>query len=209
LQGVDVVKKMLGVADIAAMFGVEPKTVSMWRLRYQDFPEPDVVVGGMAGWDPGRAEEMRAWASRRPGRGRRAVPAEHVQDALRRIFVYRFMRPDDFAWAPIEFPGVEYDRDARLAHGMQAKAATHLVDAIRGQGLEIVFEDPATDAAGAIRHVLWDKWTEEELGEHEFIGWLFDERGQVYRGCTAFDAAKYTLQRLAALGGELRSVHEP
>jgi hypothetical protein len=204
-----VVKKMLGVADIAAMFGVEPKTVSMWRQRYPDFPEPDVVIGDMAGWDPDRAEEIRVWASRRPGRGRRTVSAEHVQETLRRIFVYRFMRPDDFAWAPIEFPGVEYDQDGRLADGMKIKAVAHLVDAFRSQGLEIAFEDPATNATDAMQHVLWDKWTEEEVGEHQFIGRLFDERGQIYRGCTAFDAAQYTLQRLAALGGELRSVHEP
>jgi hypothetical protein len=200
-----VVKKMFGVAGIAAMFGVEPKTVSMWRLRYPDFPEPDVVIGDMAGWDPDRAEEIRVWASRRPGRGRRTAPAEHVQEALRRIYVYRFMRPDDFAWAAIAFPGVEYDHDGRLADGMQTKAAAHLVDAIRSQGIEIAFEDPATNVIDATQHVLWDKWTEDEVGEHQFIGRLFDERGQIYRGCTAFDAARYTLQRLAALGGELRS----
>jgi hypothetical protein len=64
------------------------------------------------------------------------------------------------------------------------------------------FADPATNVTDAMQHVLWDKWTEEEIGEHQFIGRLFDERGQIYRGCTAFDAAKYTLQRLAALGGE-------
>lgn len=202
------VKKMLGVADIAAMFGVEPKTVSMWRLRYTDFPEPDVSIGDLAGWDPGRADEIRAWASRRPGRGRRAIPAEHVQEALRRVFVYQFMRPDDFAWAPIDFPGVEYDEDGLLANGMQAKAAAHLVDAVRGKGYVIAFDDPGTDATEAMRHVLWDKWTEDEVGEHQFIGRLFDGRGQIYRGCTAFDAARYTLDRLAALGGEIRSVHE-
>jgi hypothetical protein len=203
-----VVRKMLGVADIAAIFGVEPKTVSMWRLRYRDFPEPDAVIGDVAGWDPDRAEEVRVWASRRPGRGRRAAPAEHVQEALRRILVYRFMRPDDFAWAPIQFPGIEYDQDGRLTHGMQAKGAAYLVDAMRSQGLEIAFEDPATDATDAMQRVLWEKWTEEEVGEHQFIGRLFDERGQIYHGCTAFDAARYCLQRLAALGGELRSVHE-
>lgn len=202
-----VVKKMLGVADIAAMFGVEPKTVSMWRLRYPGFPEPDVSIGDLAGWDPGRAEEIRAWATRRPGRGRRAMPAEHVQEALRRVFIYQFMRPDDFAWAPIDFPGVEYD-DGRLADGMQAEAAAHLVDAIRGKGYEIAFDDPGTDVAEAMRHILWDKWTEDEVGGHQFIGRLFDDRGQIYHGCTAFDAARYTLQRLAALGGELRSIHE-
>jgi hypothetical protein len=47
--GAAVVREMLGVADIAAMFGVEPKTVSMWRLRYPDFPEPDVVIGESTG----------------------------------------------------------------------------------------------------------------------------------------------------------------
>ena len=139
------VKKLLGVADIAAMCDVEPKTVSIWRLRYADFPEPDVTVGETAGWDPSRAEEIRTWMSRRPGRGRKTPPAPHVQEALRRIFVYDFMRPDDFAWAPIDFPGIQYDDDGVLADGMQAKATAHLIDAIRQQGYELVFDDPATD----------------------------------------------------------------
>jgi hypothetical protein len=120
------------------------------------------------------------------------------------------MDPDDFAMAPIDFPGVEYDADGRLIGRMQqAKAAAHLVDAIRGQGYEIAFEDPATDVTEAMRRILWDRWSEDEIGEHQFIGRLFDDRGQIYRGCTAFEAARYTLQRLAALGGELLSVHEP
>ena len=40
--------------------------------------------------------------------------AEHILETLRRTFIFRFMRPDDFAWAPIDFPGVEY-KDGRLA----------------------------------------------------------------------------------------------
>jgi hypothetical protein len=44
-------------------------------------------------------------------------------------------------------------QDGRLAQGMQDKAPVHLVDAIRGQGLEIVFEDPMTDGADAMRRV--------------------------------------------------------
>lgn len=44
-----------------------------------------------------------------PGRGCKAVPAEYVEEVLRRIFVYQFMCPDDFAWAPIDILGVEYD----------------------------------------------------------------------------------------------------
>jgi hypothetical protein len=34
-----------------------------------------------------------------------------------------FMRPDDFAWAPIDFAGIEYDRDGLLTDAMKAKAA--------------------------------------------------------------------------------------
>lgn len=199
------VKELLGVADIAVMFNVEPKTVSMWRLRYADFPEPDVTVGGMAGWDPGRAEELRVWESRRPGQGRRAILAAHVQETVRRTFIFRFLRPDDLTSAPIDFPGIRYE-DGRLADGMQAKAAEHLIGALRDQGCEIVFQDPATDAMQAMQRVLWDRWTAAEVGEDEFVGQLFDDRGRIYHGCTAFDAAAYTLQRLAALGGEIRSM---
>ncbi len=200
---------MLGVTDIAAMCGVEPKTVSIWRQRYPGFPEPDVTVGETAGWVPQRAEEIRAWMSRRPGRGRKTPPEPHVQEALRRIFIYQFMRPDDFAWAPIDFPGIRYDDDGVLADGMQAKATAHLIDAIRQRGYELVFDDPATDPAPVMHHILWDRWTEDEIGERQFIGRLFNERGQIYQGCTAFEAAAYTLQRLVVLGGEIRSVHEP
>ena len=206
--GGHVVKVMLSVADIAVMFDVEPKTVSMWRLRYPGFPEPDVVVGGMAGWDPERAEEIRVWASQRPGRGRRTLMAEHIQETLRRTFIFRFMRPDDYAWAPIDFPGIEYE-DGRLVDGMQVKAAEHLIGELRDQGYEIVFEDTATDVTEAVRHVLWDRWTAAEAGENEFLGQLFDDYGRIYRGCTAFDAAAYTLQRLAALGGEIRHAVGP
>ena len=199
------VKDMLGVADIAAMFNVEPKTVSMWRQRYADFPEPDVTIGGMAGWDRERTEELRVWESGRPGQGRRAMPAEHIQEMLRRTFVFRFMRPDDFAWAPIAFPGIEYDHDGRLAAGMPARAAAHLIGELRNQGFEIVFQDPAVDASQAMQRVLWDRWTTDEIGD-EFRGCLFDDHGRIYHGCTAFDAARYTLQRLTALGGEIRSI---
>ncbi|GAA4897262.1 hypothetical protein LX16_1156 [Stackebrandtia albiflava] len=199
------VKEMLGVADIAVLFNVEPKTVSMWRLRYGDFPEPDVTVGGTAGWDPERAEELRVWESRRPGQGRRTMLAQHVQETVRRTFIFRFLRPDDLASAPIDFPGVRYE-DGRLADGMQTEAAAYLIGALRDQGCEIVFQDPATDPVQAVRRVLWDRWSPAEVGENEFIGRLFDDNGRLYHGCTAFDAAAYTLQRLAALGGEVRSM---
>ncbi len=88
---------------------------------------------------------------------------------------------------------------------MQARAAVHLIDALHDQGYDIVFADAGTDATEAMRRVLWDRWTAAEVGEHEFTGQLFDDHGRIYHGCTAFDAAAYTLRRLAALGGELRS----
>jgi hypothetical protein len=117
------------------------------------------------------------------------------------------MRPDDFAWAPIKFPGVKYNQDGQLADGMQAQAAAHLAEAIHSQGYEIVFENPTTDVPNALKHVLWDRWTEDEIGKYQFIGPLFDGYGRIYRGCTAFDAANYTLQRLDAMGGQFRSRH--
>src|ERR1019366_5784992 len=89
-----VVKKLLGVADIAGICGVEPKTVSIWRLRDGDFPEPAVTVGETAGWYTARAEEIGAWMGRRPDPGLKTQPAPHVQEAMRRVFVYSFMRPD-------------------------------------------------------------------------------------------------------------------
>jgi hypothetical protein len=143
------------------------------------------------------------------GLGRRATPAEDVQEALRRIFVCKFLRPDDFAGAPIDFSGIAYDEDGLLVDGTQPKAAAHLIGAIRGLGYEIVFEDPGADVPEAIRHIVWDKWSKDEIGEHQFISRLFDRRGQIYRGYTAFDAARYTLQRLAAVGGRLCSGHQP
>jgi len=61
------------------------------------------------------------------------------------------------------------------------------------------------DVHAALHHVLWDKWTKEEIGNGRFTGRIFDDHGLIYRGCTAIDAANYTVQRLAVLGGELRS----
>jgi hypothetical protein len=204
-----VVKRMLGVTDIANIFGVEPKTVSMWRLRYTDFPEPDISVGDIAGWDPARVKEFQVWESGRPGRGRRAEPPTHVQETLRRVFVYKFMRPDDIAMAPIGVPGVSYDEYDGLSDGMKARATAHLIAAIRSDGYDILFADPTTDVTAFMHRVLWGRWTQDELGEQQFIGRLFDDYGRIYHGCTAFDAAQYTLQRLAAQGGEIRSLHGP
>lgn len=34
------VVKLLTIDDIARTAGVKPQTVRMWRVRYEDFPEP-------------------------------------------------------------------------------------------------------------------------------------------------------------------------
>ena len=56
------------------MFDVAPKTVSTWRQRYADFPEPDVEIGDSAGWDPSRAKEIQAWEAQRTNHGGAARP---------------------------------------------------------------------------------------------------------------------------------------
>jgi hypothetical protein len=106
------------------------------------------------------------------------VRDEHVQEALRRVFVYRFMRRDDFAWPPINFPGIRYDADGGLPDDMHIQAPVHLIEAIRAQGDDIVFDDPEADATEAMRCILWDKWTETELGQRSFIGRLSSDRGR-------------------------------
>jgi hypothetical protein len=89
------------------------------------------------------------------------MPAEHVRETLRRTFIYKFMGPDDIASAPVSFPGIKYE-DGRLANGMKAEAAAHLIEALRGQGYELLFPDPAADVLQAMQHILWDRWTPAE-----------------------------------------------
>ncbi|MEB3367436.1 hypothetical protein [Saccharopolyspora mangrovi] len=61
--------RYLGSADIAGWFGVQTHTVNAWRRRYEDFPEPDALIGDTPGWLPEREAEIRQWESNRPGQG--------------------------------------------------------------------------------------------------------------------------------------------
>jgi hypothetical protein len=94
-----------------------------------------------------------------------------VQETLRRVFVYNFMRPDDFAWAPIAFPGARYDDDGVLPDAMRAKATAHLINVIRRQGYELVFDNPATHPMAAMHRILCGNWTEDEVGCFFLICW--------------------------------------
>jgi hypothetical protein len=64
----------MSVADVADLFSVQPGTVEKWRQRYDDFPEPDAIIGmnhgqPIRGWSPEREQEFREWEKGRPGRG--------------------------------------------------------------------------------------------------------------------------------------------
>ena len=67
----------MSIADIAALFGVQPNTAEKWRQRYADFPAPDATTGmghgrPVMGWLPEREEEIREWKKQtvRDGPGR-------------------------------------------------------------------------------------------------------------------------------------------
>ncbi|MFB9926015.1 helix-turn-helix transcriptional regulator [Amycolatopsis halotolerans] len=59
----------LSTSDIAEWFGVKAATVTQWRGRYTDFPEPDAMTGSVAGWLPERRAEIEAWEASRAGQG--------------------------------------------------------------------------------------------------------------------------------------------
>jgi hypothetical protein len=160
-------------------------------------------------------EEYKARREQEDTHGMRAMATETARDHLHRAFTYDFMQPEQPAWAPIWFPGIEYTGDGALTDNMKAKATEHLIEVLRQKGCVIRFSDEA-DASGALHHVLWDQWTKGEIGNGRFAGrliddygWftgrLFDEHGRIYHGCTAIEAANYTLERLAALGGVMCS----
>ena len=77
--------KYMSIADIAALFGVQPNTAEKWRQRYADFPTPDAATGmghsrPVDGWLPKREAEIREWKKRTvrdgPGRPPKASVAE-------------------------------------------------------------------------------------------------------------------------------------
>lgn len=53
----------LSLAEVAERIGVQPATLSRYRL-----PEPDAVIGGRRGWTPATID---LWNANRPGRGAR------------------------------------------------------------------------------------------------------------------------------------------
>lgn len=67
----------LTLADLAELLGVKPNTVSFFRShsktggRYASdpFPAPDRTIARTPVWLAERADEIKAWNSRRPGQG--------------------------------------------------------------------------------------------------------------------------------------------
>jgi hypothetical protein len=176
-----------------------PAQLRAWLIayaRHHDRPVRTIVTEAL--------EEYRARHDQEGNQSMRTVTTAHARDSLRRAFIYNFMRPDETAQAPIQFPGIEYSRDGTLTDGMKATATRHLINVLRDNGYLIEVDEDA-DATAALHHVLWDRWTKDEIGNGRFTGRLFDDHGTIYLGCNADDAATYTVERLAALGGELRS----
>jgi hypothetical protein len=134
------------------------------------------------------------------------VTATHAREYLRRVFTYNFMQPNETAMAPIQVPGVKYSAEGTLTDSMKARATRHLIETLHNNGY-VIEVDKEADLTVTLHHVLWDKWTKDEIGNGRFTGRLFDDHGQIYLGCNADDAANYTVERLAALGSELRSAH--
>lgn|SRR5487761_1238999 len=135
------------------------------------------------------------------------IASEHLDRVLGdfdRAFRYKFMQPDKMAWHPISFPGLEYTYDGLLAPAMKANATQHLIDVLGQNGCVIRFRD-GTDVNAGMHHVLWDQWTQAEIGNGRFIGRMFNDEGRIYQGCTADQAAKYALERIRAMGGEFYS----
>lgn len=62
----------LGAAEVAARFGLAPKTVRNYTTEGR-MPEPDVRIGPVAGWTAATVDE---WWANRPGRGARTDLAE-------------------------------------------------------------------------------------------------------------------------------------
>lgn len=85
----------VGVAGVAAWFGVGPATVTTWITRYatagrygaaNPTPRPDAVIrpgrteDGDKGWLPAREAEWRAWEASRTGQGAPGMPKPRRND---------------------------------------------------------------------------------------------------------------------------------
>jgi hypothetical protein len=176
-----------------------PEQLRAWLIAYarcHDRPVRSVITEAL--------EEYRARHDQGGDNAMRTVTSTHARDALRRAFIHNFMRPDAVAMTPIQVPGLKYSPAGTLTDAMKTKATEYLIRVLKDNGYVIEVDGDA-DATATLHHVLWDKWTKEEIGNGRFIGRLFDDHGTIYIGCNADDAANYTVDRLAVLGGELRS----
>jgi len=176
-----------------------PEHLRDWLVEYasrHDRPVRSVVIESL--------EEYRASREQETHDRMRTVTSEHARNYLYTAFSCNFMRPGKMAWTPIWFPGIQYRADGTLTDEMKAEGTAHLIGVLRDNGY-VIRLGAGTDPAVALHHVLWDQWTKQEAGNGRFTGRLFDDHGQIYHGCTAINAATYTVERLATLGAELRS----
>lgn len=59
---------LIAVGDLASEFQISVAGVSKLRARHEDFPPPNVRLGGRPGWYPERLRELLDWERARGGR---------------------------------------------------------------------------------------------------------------------------------------------
>lgn len=97
------------------------------------------------------------------------LTTELATDYLDRAFKYNLLQPDKLAWYPIDFPGLVYSADDTITDEMKAKGTQHLIHVLNDSGCVIKF-DGETDLNGSLHHVLWDRWTKNEIGNGRCTG---------------------------------------
>jgi hypothetical protein len=128
-----------------------PEQLRAWLIAYarrHDRPIRAIVTEAL--------EEYRVLHDQEGNEKMRTVTTTHVRDSLRRAFIYNFMRPNETAHAPIEFPGIKYSNDGTLTDGMKAKATGHLIGVLRDNGYVIEVDEDA-DVTATLHRVLWDQ----------------------------------------------------
>lgn len=176
-----------------------PQQLRDWLFDYArelDRPVRSIVIEAL--------EEYRIRRQKEDSDTMRTVTTEHARDYLRTAFTYNFMQPEKTAQAPVWFPGIEYRTDGTLTDDTKARGTEHFRTILRDNGY-VIRMTAGKDESSVLHHIMWDQWTKEEAGNGRFTGRLFDDYGRIYFGCTPYDAANYTVERLVTLGGELRS----
>lgn len=101
-------RRLLGAMVIAEWFGVDVRTITVWRSRGAErdrpFPAPDAEISTrvrdlyIPGWSPDREPEIRNWKTGMPGQGwRRATTSPDTPLIVAEVDTERFLGASDVA----------------------------------------------------------------------------------------------------------------